>query len=337
MALRPDFKTSLFSCLVLLAACSGGDDDSGGDAYEKVLEAQPSALLAIWGSSASDVWVVGGRPSDDASGGPTVLHYNGTAWETMDTGETSLDLWWIFGFSGGPVFMGGSGGAILKYEGGSFERMTTPGTGVVFGIWGASADDVWAVGGQFGGGGGGFAWHYDGSTWTADETAPNDITLFKNNGRNASDMWIVGEAGTTVHWDGGALTREDVPTDASFFSIGCSSARCLAVGGEVGRGVVYENEGSGWNSARKDDSQELRGACVASDTSASAVGNSGVLMDRSDADGWLMQDAVTNLGLHACWIDPGGGAWAVGGKFDDLPLRDGILVHRGDAVSSDIQ
>ena len=338
MSLRSDVKKSLLFCALATAlACGGGDDDGdGGAAFEKVLEQQPSALLAIWGSSASDVWVVGGRPAGEAAGGPTVLHYDGTAWETMDTGETSLDLWWVFGISGGPVFMGGSGGAILKYEGGSFERMDTPSTGVVFGIWGPSADDLWAVGGQFGGGGGGFAWHYDGTTWEAAAEAPSDVTLFKNNGLGGSDMWIVGEAGTTVHWDGSALTREDVATDASFFSIGCASSRCITVGGEVGRGVAFENAGSGWDAARKEDSEELRGACVSGD-SAVAVGNTGGIMERTDEDGWVAQEPATNLSLHACWIDSGGGVWAVGGKFDDLPLREGVLVHRGDAVSSDIQ
>jgi len=41
------------------------------------------------------------------------------------------------------------------------------------------------------------------------------------------------------------------------------------------------------------------------------------------------KDTATGTGLHAVWIDPDDGIWAVGGRFDDLPLRQGVMIHRG--------
>src|SRR5690606_16900636 len=107
-----------------------------------------------WGTSDSDVWTVGGDMRDGT--GPLVMHYDGAAWERVETGQSDGDLWWVFGFDGGPVFMGGGGGVILRHEGGTFTVMDTPTTDTVFGIWGASPDDMWAVGGTFDTNG--FAW-----------------------------------------------------------------------------------------------------------------------------------------------------------------------------------
>src|SRR5687767_2169163 len=149
--------------IAMLGACSS-DDGSDDPSWAVVFEDEPSSLLSVWGSSATDVWVVGGDPRTGT--GPIVHHYDGVGWTKLDTGQRNVDLWWVTGFAGGPVFMSGSNGTILRYQNGAFEKLPTPGGLTVFGMWGAAPNDVWAVGGNFGGGGGGFAWRYDGSAWT---------------------------------------------------------------------------------------------------------------------------------------------------------------------------
>ena len=120
-----------------------------------VFEDLDGALMSVWASAPDEVWAVG---ADDGEGS-LVLRYDGQAWTRLATG-TSGDLWWVFGFEGGPVFAGGDGGQILRYDGASetFESMTTPGAGTVYGIWGASPTEMWAVGGSSGGADGAFAW-----------------------------------------------------------------------------------------------------------------------------------------------------------------------------------
>jgi hypothetical protein len=185
-----------------LLACGGGGTDP---AFTVVAEGQPSSLLSVWGTTSSDVWVVGGDPRNDT--GPIALHYDGTSWTKHDTGLRNVDLWWVYGFAGGPVFMSGSGGKIVKFENGTFTPMTTPGTLIVFGMWGAAPNDLWAVGGNFSGGG--FAWHYDGTAWVAQAGLPPALessgTLFKVGGRASNDVWMVGTTGTAIHWNGSAL------------------------------------------------------------------------------------------------------------------------------------
>jgi photosystem II stability/assembly factor-like uncharacterized protein len=63
-------------------------------------------LNGVWGSSSSDVFVVGD--------GGTILHYDGSAWSAMNSGtEESFNGVW--GSSSSDVFAVGSDGIILHY------------------------------------------------------------------------------------------------------------------------------------------------------------------------------------------------------------------------------
>ena len=117
---------------LLFAAC--GPDPEGAQ-WVTVVDDLPGALLSVWGTSTTDVWVAGANSLDGQ--GPQVYHYDGLSWTRMDPVVSGGDLWWVFGFEEGPVFVGGENGIILRYEDGEVEKMSTPFTGVVYGIWGA--------------------------------------------------------------------------------------------------------------------------------------------------------------------------------------------------------
>jgi hypothetical protein len=57
-------------------------------------------LVGVWGSSSSDVFVVGNEG--------TILHYNGSAWGPMTSGITT-DLYGVWGSSSSDVFAVGYG------------------------------------------------------------------------------------------------------------------------------------------------------------------------------------------------------------------------------------
>ena len=63
---------------------------------------QGNVLSAVWGSSGSDVFAVGG--------GGTILHYDGSSWSGMSSG-TSNGLAGVWGSSGSDVFAVGGGAA----------------------------------------------------------------------------------------------------------------------------------------------------------------------------------------------------------------------------------
>lgn len=326
------------------AAACGGDDPAGTGGggtggtggqqpgWTVVHEQLPGALLSVWGTGADDVWTVGGDARDGT--GPLVLHYDGSAWERIETGETEGDLWWVFGFDGGPIYMGGAGGVILRYEGGSFTKMDTPGNGTVFGIWGASPSDVWAVGGQADKEG--FAWKVNGDTWEPEPSLPaadvTDAAIWKVYGRSASDAVLVGSSGLSYTWDGTALSPADTGVGSSLFTVHASAERYVAVGG-FGTGIVVEYDGSTWTDLSPTSGivNGLTGVVLSGSEGGYAVGQFGAVYERS-AGSWTEVDTELSVqdDLHGVWADSDGGVWAVGGKTASLPLVGGVLIYRGD-------
>ena len=101
--------------------------------------------LALWGTRRDDVW---------AAGGTSAFHWDGHTWtETMPElpnapGQYPLhfhDLQFA-GFASNDVYLAGPFGEIRHWDG---ARWTSEHTGVALdlhGLWGASSDDLWAVG-----------------------------------------------------------------------------------------------------------------------------------------------------------------------------------------------
>jgi hypothetical protein len=284
----------------------------------------------VWGTAADDVWAVGG----DAGDGATVLHWDGASWTRLDTG-VSADLWWVFGFDGGPVYMGGSGGTILRYADGAFTPMTTPTADTVFGIWGATPDDVWAVGGAEGGASGGFAWRLDGDAWVAADGFPAAVAdskvVWKIHGSAADDVWLVGTAGLAIRWDGEQFTEDNLGGGESLFTVHQRDGRFVAVGG-FATGLIFEHDGSGWERVSEPDAPPLAGVCALDGGGGFAVGQFGAVMERRDGAWQVVDGPATEETLHAVWVDPDGGAWAVGGQVQAFPLVRGVLAYRGETV-----
>lgn len=335
-------------CALPLLACGSDAPEPPAASWQVVHDGVPGALLSVWGSSAGDVWAVGGDAGDGA--GPSVLHLEGGSWTRLETGQSG-DLWWVHGFAGGPLFMGGSGGTILRYDasdGAGFTRMATPGSvagggSVVFGVWGSSPDQMWAVGGEAGGASGAFAWRLEGDTWVEAAGFPPELSadeaLWKVFGRGPDDVWMVGTDGTMLHWDGSALSRAFAGIAESLFTVHGNSQRFAAVGG-FGTGLLLEHPVSApasdpWIDASPEGAFSIIGVCL-TEAGGHAVGEFGYVAERG-ADGWVTEqtglDAVFgSRNLHSVWVDPAGGVWAAGGQVRVPPLVDGILVHRGDAV-----
>ena len=313
-----------------LAACSS---PAPSPTVTLVEQNEPAALLSAWGSSASDVWVVGGRP--DLASGPTVLHFDGNTWSRLDAGQPGIDLWWAFGV-GGDVFFSGSGGTILRYRGGVFEALPTPSTdGVVFGMWGPTAQDVWAVG-RVGSGAGLLLWHFDGTTWTAVAPPvgfPPGLLGFKVHGQRTDDVWFSCSGGMTLHWNGSALEAVSTGDTASLFSIVTTPTTVITAGavGTTGGGALDENAGGGWQSAALVLPAAWRGLAASPTGEVYVVGANGLVARRDDTGAWAqIEQTLVQQSFHADWIDPDGGLWGVGGDFDHTPLtQNGFLVYRG--------
>jgi hypothetical protein len=284
-----------------------------------------SALLAVWGPSSNDVWVVGGRAS--LTGGPAILHYDGAAWSRVDSKQSSLDLWWVVGV-GDDVLFSGSGGTILRYHAGEFQRLNTPSmTGTIYGIWAAAPDDIWAVGDA--GTAGGVVWHSsDGQTFTA-VAIPDPVPsrVFKVHGQASNDVWMSCASGVTLHWNGSEVEHEQTPTTNSLFSIVTTPQLAVTVGGTGGVGALFEHGGAGWTPGNLEAPAAWRGtAAMGSDVAI--VGENGLIARRVDSGWSALRQQLTNLNFHSAWLDEDHGLWAVGGLFEGR-LSDGVLLYYG--------
>jgi len=84
-----------------------------GSSWSAMTNGTTLGLAGVWGSSASDVFAVGGDVSPAAC---VILHYDGSTWSAMTNGVPRLPvLAGVWGTSATDVFAVGSGGTILHY------------------------------------------------------------------------------------------------------------------------------------------------------------------------------------------------------------------------------
>jgi sugar lactone lactonase YvrE len=303
----------------------------------------PGALLSVWGFGERDVYAVGADSRDGM--GPVVLHYDGVKFTRLDTGLIEGDLWWVYGVAPDTVFMAGSGGVVLRYnpQARTFARMTTPGDATIYGIWGASPTDVWAVGGNVAGSGGtgaaGVVWHFDGNTWQ-NVALPGDtaarFTIFKVWGSAANDVWAVGDNSTTLHYDGTAWSVVPVPEElrGKLLTVHGRGTERFAVGGTA-NGILLQSEGTGWRRVMVEGLPRLTGVYAPANGGPIAVGANGTVVHRNRQGQWnvITRAPNTPLDFHSVWVDPGGNVWAVGGNIASTPLVQGMLWRFGTHVA----
>ncbi|MFO0713431.1 MAG: vanadium-dependent haloperoxidase [Sandaracinus sp.] len=332
---------------VLASGCPGPNPPPAQ--WSIVAERLPEALLSVGGRSSTDVWAVGA----DKGHGPIVLHYDGTTWQRRDTGVRG-HLWWVHVFDDGTAMMGGAGGMIVRWDGTSFTRMETPGLGrhTVFGLWGSSPTNVYAVGGSANRGG--FIWHYDGTRWS-EETCPRDIPmltfdvagdddptdvpgLFKVWGDTMGHVWVVGAAGTILERTGDGpfeVVASGASTTTTLFTVSGNDQLVVAVGGG-GNGVLLEGAAGTFTDHTPALAGLIQGISVRPSGEAWASGIRGTVFHRADG-AWSEVDTGLSFetmiqSLHATWADPSGGVWAVGGGVLSTDLDNGVLIHMGSDV-----
>jgi hypothetical protein len=308
--------------------------------WDVVVESERAALLSVSGTRADDVWMVGA----DAGDGPLVLHWDGADWlRTPASG--SGDLWWVQALPQGTVYLAGSGATLLRYQAGVLQRMDTPALQdpIVFGVWAAAPDDLYAVGS--GPAAGGFLWHSDGGAWAA-LPLPAELplgdgserpALFKVWGPSAADVWVVGDLGVVLRGNArDGFRRVESDTDERLFTVHGGNGRAIMVGGTA-NGLALEAAVGGGSAqdhlepVTPPGSSPLQGVCVSETGAVWAVGVGGNVYAR-DSGSLLWRDVLTQIpvqSLHAVWVDPEGGVWAVGGNVLTPELDHGVALHYG--------
>lgn len=172
----------------------------GGGTIERVPSGTSEGLLGVWGTSATDVWAVGG--------GGTILHWDGMAWSPVTSG-TAQNLLQVWAASADDAWATGDG-VILHWDGTTWSTaVDEPGT-TFSGVWGSGPDDVWVAAVNE-------LRHWDGTRWAT--VTPIDPFYGLGShlwGLSRDDVWATND----FHWDGTAWSRERVPLFGELWGTG---------------------------------------------------------------------------------------------------------------------
>ena len=161
------------------------------------------------------------------------------------------------------------------------------------GVSGSGPSDVYMVGGDESTGS---IWHYDGSTWALDESAPSTDLLVWVHAFSDEEVWIVGEGGAVLRGSVGAWEPLSVGTTEPLWGVwGRSASDLWIVGGDVleGTPLVYHWDGSTFTPEVIDDAQNDRDAkslfkVWGIDGRVLAVGQRGLIVEHTEA-GWVQR------------------------------------------------
>jgi len=343
----PRLRSLAVAALLAGTACSDHSAPSASSvvddtpAWEVVARDLPAALLSIDGASGKDLYAVGA----DKGAGPLVLHFDGAAWKQLHTGQHG-DLWWVHAFYDGSALMGGASATVLRLPraNGSFERLPTPGLGrqTVYGIWGESPRDFYAVGSASGRNG--FVWHFDGTTFH-EVALPSDLPrmphgevpgFFKVWG-HGDEVWVVGAAGTVMHRSGtGEFRVLPTSTKDTLFTVHGTPSRWLTVGGGS-NGVALEGTGGTIETASPAGAGVLQGVFTSDADGDWLSGERGAIYTRRGRAPFRSVEHDLALpvasSLHAIFVDASHEIWSVGGNVLTPALDAGMVVHYGKRVA----
>ena len=296
-------------------------------AIERV-EAQ-GALVSVWGSSANDVWAVGG-----SAGHGLVLHNDGHNWAPVYTGATSM-LWWVYGIGATDVYAAGERGLVMRHAAAGWQTVPTGTTKNLYGVWGRDAGDVWAVGGDPHGKPGDAVILRGDSKGLHPVALPTEMVanvMYKVYGTPAGDVVAVGAAGTILRFNG-AWHREQVPTTAPVISLwGGGGERLYAVGGDATGELLYF-DGATWTKVGGVQAGlEFFGVFKAPGQPVLAVGAGPRILEMAPDGAPVELDTPALSGatvLHSVWGDGKGVQFAVGGTlYGDPDQLTGVVLRR---------
>jgi len=326
--------------LVLLSwSLMGCDADDAGEA---ATDWQADSTPAHWWMSVvhtdTQRLVVGGSPEAGV-----ILRDGGDGnLAPVDIGEEVGLLNWVHAFPDGTLVTVGYEGAMFTSDDGvNWERIALDTDQRMWGVWGASKDDVWAVGGK--GQVEGDAVIFRGPLGAMEPIEieierPNVNAWFKVWGSSGDDVYIVGQKGALLHWDGTELKETGVGLTEDLIGVWGTGPDQVAVVGGRNNGVMALWDGNEWRGMELAPVTGLNGVWLRGNT-VHAVGvdeakvlrvdfASGDLLEEEDFLGTRIPEAE-GIELHAVHGSADGKLSAVGGNYalQSGPF-EGVVVSR---------
>jgi len=179
---------------------------------------------------------------------------------------------------------------------GEWGPMTSGTTEHLYGVWGNSATDVFAVGNY------GTILHYTSGTWSKMTSGNTTDTLNDVWGSSPTDVFAVGASGTILHYTSGTWSKMSSGTTQTLRGVwGNSGTNVFAVGGGVSDCVIVRYNGTNWSPMTiPTDAKYLSDVWgTTSGTDVFAVGGSGIIVHYNGTS-WHT-DINIGYGLLGVW------------------------------------
>jgi hypothetical protein len=308
--------------LVLALSCGGDPEtDPPSAAWSEAFAAEDVGwLLSVWGPSPDELYAVGGEP-----GAGRMMRFDGAAWSEVPLPAGTPLLNWVFGFSSSLAYAVGEGGTILRYDGADWQTESTTVTEDLWGVWGASPDELWAVGGRGRAAGQATLLRRDAQGWRAvpvpELERPGVHAFFKVWGTGPDDVVVVGQRGAILRYDGATWSEEGAGLSEDLIALwGTGPDHVVAVGGR-GNGVAAVWDGATWTGFQLAPTPGLNGVWTNADGSAWVAGEVGTLGRLDTATGAFtptelpLEGIARQADFHALFGHDDGSLTAVGGNF----------------------
>lgn len=289
------------------------------------LDTSRGAIFSVWGDGPENIVAVGGQPTAGLQ-----LRYQGGAWVEEPLPPMTPRLSWVAGIEG-RLYAAGYFGALLRREDEGWASEVSGVDEPLWGVWGASEAEVWAVGGGAPPAPPVLLRRTAGAWQRVDVAAisGDGHALYKIWGRAADDIYAVGARGLVLHYDGVEWRREESGTSVTLIGVfGDPNGEDVVVAGGRSSGVVLRRSGGLWQVRGLPEEDGLDGAWIDEDGVATVVGRRGFIgVFPRESAGWVREASGVEDELHAVFGVPGGPVFAVGGRFDMAPYT-GVILRR---------
>jgi hypothetical protein len=294
----------LATAMTMTALLGCGGSNVPPEEFREIASEQPGSLLSAAVTSDGVAYLAGGVTG---GGEGLLLRWDGTTLSTVPTPGAHA-FWWIHRIDDNNMILGGETGEVFRFDGTTLTPLDVgaPAGTIFFGVWGASSDDLWAVGGSFTTGGPRRVIMRSAGGWHAvDSPAEVDaqVTYFKVWGASASDVWIVGDRGVVLHDTGAGPARAIAPGAERYVTVhGCGATDVYAVGGG-GSGTAIRFDGNAWTPVALGDVPLLN--AVACEAGAPYIGGFFAYAARLMGSAIRViptPDGLSDLGIHGITV-----------------------------------
>ena len=141
----------------------------------------------------------------------------------------------VWGNSANDVFAVGSDGMVLNYDGTDWTTMTSNTSADLRGVWGSSSDHIFAVGSDK-------IIYYNGADWITVTSLGSGKVLYGVWGSSADNVYVVGSGGMMIRYDGADWTMASYASEDFHGVWGSSANNIFVVGKDVYNYQLTDNE-----------------------------------------------------------------------------------------------